>query len=212
MTDMLLYLALFSALTLLMAWMAKRDIRNRHNKKIEAAIADAHEEMDPKEAATRQLIGDEAYEKMVARVDEVIRRHQRDNCISVALTSGPDNEKGWKELNRILPGDPVWLKKSSHDGVDCVDVFSGGFRIGRLMLTAAGKVFDVLDNAIVTGSYVAEQNSWGDSNVVAMRIIIFHRPARENETVFDPLAEGIKAALYSVELKDGDRTLTFTQN
>lgn len=164
-------------LTLLVAFKARADVRRiRRNSR-----APSHpRQMSQEEAATRELIGDDAYEDMVRRVDDIVSRHSSDRFVSVALSSGPKSLEGWKALCSLLPGDAVGLKFRDVDGLRIIDVLSNDVRIGSVLLTAADRLMSDVGGDAITGAYVAEQNSYGDSNVAAMRIIVFHSARSES--------------------------------
>lgn len=138
-----------------------------------------HEDTDGSYTSTRRLIGEEAYREMNRRVESLLGKHKADECISVNLTCGPDNEQEAAELHHLLPGEPVNLSRCSSGGMDCIDVYSRGFRIGRLVLKDADDAIEVMNKSSVTGAYVAEQNCYGESSEIALRIVIFHSPERK---------------------------------
>lgn len=140
-----------------------------------APAADRNLDHDNATAATRLLIGDDAYEKMIHAIDNLLKRHMDDRCLSVELTGGPETSQGWESMGTLLPGDPVALRPNRHAGVPCVDVYNGDDRIGRIMFEDAASVWKVLDAADLTGAYVAQQNSFGNSDVASMRIIVFYK-------------------------------------
>lgn len=212
MSDILIYMAVISVIVMVIAWRAKTDVRmmrNRRNLPVADTSALSDSELSDSEQSTRMLIGDEAYDRMVARVDKILKRHASDRSLNVGLTSGPTTPAGWKELTSLLPGNPLWLRRSDKGEVKCVEVFSGGYKIGELMLEDARIVSNVLDDNVVTGSYVAEQNSYGDSDVVSMRVILFFRPEHRLEgieTVLDADAS------YRVEIPGTGRLFNISQN
>lgn len=169
--ELSLYIALAAMLTLLIALKARADVRRTRR----ASRAPSHpRQMSKEEAATRELIGDDAYEDMVRRVDDIVSLHSSDRFVSVSLSSGPESPDGWKALRRLLPGDAVGLKFRDVDGLRIIDVLCDDVRIGSVLLTAADRLMSDIGSDAITGAYVAEQNSYGDSNVAAMRIIVFH--------------------------------------
>lgn len=158
------------------------------NEELEQFLADEMVEnvkyadmADTAEMRTRRLIGDEAFDKMSENVDKILERHRADRSVNVQLTAGPDTPEGSAELHKLLPGDPLWLRKTVEGGMDVVDVYSGGFRIGRLMLGDAARVISVMDSAVVTGSYVSEQNGFGDCDEISLGIVVFHSTPQEYE-------------------------------
>ncbi|MDE5876047.1 MAG: hypothetical protein K2H47_00850 [Muribaculaceae bacterium] len=129
------------------------------------------------ERQTRQLIGNEAYDRMTSVVDNILRRHSRDCSVTVRLTAGPDSAEAAKEFHRLLPGDPLTLRRASENDCDFINVYSRGLRIGRLMLGDAEVVSHVLASTVLTGCYVCEQRSYGDCDSMMMGIVVFHSDA-----------------------------------
>lgn len=121
---------------------------------------------DDSEIATRQLIGDENYEKMVEIVDSIIKKHQYDNHQSFWLTTEPSTERGWQQLHKLLPGDKLSINKE----IDCAYVYSQNILIGAIDYDR-----DLLDTKMITGIYVAQQECWGDSNTCLLKIIIYYK-------------------------------------
>lgn len=179
MIEVILYIAVGLTLIWLVVLLARRDVRREINRQRFPETEKLPEkEISPEEKATRNLLGDDVYDNMVKRVDAVLSRHSGDRSVSIPLTMGPDSLAGEEELHRLLPGDPLWLRKANYDGMDIVEVFSGGFRIGRLLTSDAMRALQVMDNDTVTGSYVSEQNSWGDCDTSFLRLVLFYRPVR----------------------------------
>ena len=129
------------------------------------------------ERQTRQLIGNEAYDRMTNIVDGILRHHRLDRSVSVRLTAGPDSEEAAKEFHRLLPGDPLTLRRASENDCEFINVYSRGLRIGRLMLGEAEVVSHVLASTVMTGCYVCEQQSYGDCDSMIMGIVVFHSDA-----------------------------------
>lgn len=172
MSDILIFLIFAVILTGTLYLKARYDVRRRREEELEKIMI----ESDSQENATRRLIGDEAYERMEENVRGILSGHRADRSINVSLSTGPDTPQGEQEFHSLLPGDPLWLRRSSEEGVDVVDVYSGGYRIGRLMLEAAQRVISIMDKDVITGSYVSEQNSYGDCDTSSLGIVIFHTP------------------------------------
>ncbi|MCM1153670.1 MAG: hypothetical protein NC328_08470, partial [Muribaculum sp.] len=107
--------------------------------------------------------------------------HTGDLCMSIGVSCGPATEQGWHQLHMMLPGDELTLRRSEDKGVECVDVISDNIIIGRMMLTAASKALEIIERYDVKGVYVAEQNSYGDSDIMSMRVIIFYAKCINNE-------------------------------
>lgn len=192
MTDTLLIILLLAVMLLATAGLAGTEGRRRRlARRMESAQKAftqeiKHESAHPapelsSEEYTRRLIGDEAYARMEKKVEHILRYHRGEKSINVSLTAGPDTEHGREELHRLLPGDPLWMRKNVEGGMDVIDVYSGGYRIGRLMLDDAAKALRIMRTSILTGSYVAEQNCWGNCDDVALGIILFHSSPEEYE-------------------------------
>lgn len=123
---------------------------------------------------TRKLIGTEAYTDMLHRVAAVLRSHLKDRYVKVTLTSGADSPEGENELHHLLPGDPLHLSRYAEDGAEYFDVYSRGFRVGRLMFDEAEAVSEIFRASVITGVYVAEQNSYGPCPTFDLTIAVFH--------------------------------------
>lgn len=185
MEEFIVYAALIIVLTVTVCLLARNDYRReRRNASYWDAPIDFSDSRDAvretsrsetadDESSTRRLIGDDAYERMVSRVDKLLRRHADDRSLTVSLTSGPDSEAGANELHSLLPGDSLWLRRCEAAEIDAVDVYARGRLVGRLMLAEAGQVERVMDHARITGCYVAEQNCYGDTPGVDLRLIVF---------------------------------------
>lgn len=174
MYDIIFFAALCLIITFALYLKARRDIRNKYSH------IEENQEDPAAYDSTRSLIGDEAYEEMTRRVDTLLSIHRCDESVAVCLTSGPDNRPEADELHHLLPGEPVKLTRNDENGVECVDVYSRGFRIGRLMLADAEIAIEVMRDSMITGVYVAEQNCYGDCEDIAMRLVIFHCPERRH--------------------------------
>ncbi len=131
-------------------------------------------EISPEEKATRELIGDNKYEEMASHVSHLLKKHAGESFRTVMLTAGSIERNALHILHSLLPGDAVRLQNNTRHGIPDVGVYAGEERIGRLLLDDATEALDVLTNSKVTGSYVAEQNSYGDaSEKIAVKLIIF---------------------------------------
>lgn len=165
-----------------------------------ASPAGSYDEIPEGERQTRALIGDDAYERMAGAVDRLLVRHKADKCVSVVLTSGPDGPGAANELHHLLPGDPLCLRRSPETGIDTVDVYADGYRIGRLLLGDADQVLAVMETAVITGVYVAEQNCYSDCQGTDLRLIVFFTPrtglsgqtAIESDTPYKITVNGVK--------------------
>lgn len=141
--------------------------------------------MNPDEAPseisrTIELIGEAAYNEMTRRIDTIASRHADQMNVTVGLTCGPDTFDGAHELHRLLPGQPVKLVACRAEGVDTIDVYFNGVRIGRLALNEANDINSLLKHNKIAGAYVAEQNCFGKIGSHQMDLIIFYEP-RNNE-------------------------------
>lgn len=139
----------------------------------------------PAEKATRRLIGDEAYERMHARVSELISHHRKDAAADIWLAAAPDDETGRHRLHTLLPGMPLSLKDVSDGGISAVEVYSDDICVGRLLLTEAEKALAITSGYRVTGTYVAEQNAYGDSDELSLKIVMFYRQSAVSDDAAD---------------------------
>ena len=140
------------------------------------------EGFDAASQATIQLIGREAYDEMTERIDRLLAAHANDSCVTVNLTCGSERREGSDRLHSILPGEPVTLAANTQGGLERVDVYSEGICIGSLLLVDAERALDTMRTKNVSGAFVAEQNGYGMSQGVALRVIIFYT-SRETERV-----------------------------
>ncbi|MDE5644570.1 MAG: hypothetical protein K2I45_02890 [Muribaculaceae bacterium] len=128
------------------------------------------------ESRTIDLIGEDAYHDMTARIERIIELHGHQACQTFALTCGPDTAEGSRELHRILPGCPLRLCMCREDGVDWIDVYCNGARIGRMALLDACEITDIMTTNHIRGAYVSEQNCYGVEDSHQIGIIIFYEP------------------------------------
>lgn len=213
MSEVLLFTILLALIVMSIGVKARRDIKKKSLVERGDPLLHARALMTDDEARTRNLIGDESYEIMTQNVDNVLASHSSDRCQSIALSTGPDSNRGQAVLHTLLPGDPLSLKIAGADGVDYVDVYSDDCMVGRLMLTAAEKAIELLETKDVTGVYVAEQNCYGDSDTVSLRLIIFYHPRSRRPAAESPLrASQSNPALYSVTIPEWGRALIFSKN
>lgn len=164
--------------------------------------------ISPEEAATRSLIGDRKYEAMSRQVSALLKRHANDKFRTVMLTAGSIDRNAMRTLHSLLPGDPVRLHDETSHGVADVGVYYGEERIGRLLLDDANEALEAIKGTLVTGAYIAEQNSYGEqSPEIAVKLIIFFTsmelPASHAE---DPLKTPYKITY------DGLRPIVIYQN
>lgn len=118
-------------------------------------------------------LGPSAVATMTARVEAIMRRHRRDRCIAVSLTSGADHGPACSELHHLLPGDPVWIQADAErEGV--VNVFSAGYRIGEIEGPDAKRALDILNDQEIHATYVCQQDCYEYYDKVAVRLIVFY--------------------------------------
>lgn len=163
---------------------------------------------DASDTYTQKLIGEKQYQEMVKTVDRIRDKHRADQCVVVSITAGPNTKSASRELHHLLPGQTLNLQKVSLSGMDCVDVYSNGQRVGRLMLGDADIVIKLMKSSSLTGVYVAEQNCYGDNNLLSLRIIVFHSPARRPV----PLMQKPEEAPYKITYSGVHEPLTIYQN
>lgn len=163
---------------------------------------------DTTDSYTQKLIGEKQYQEMVKTVDKIRDKHSTDQCVVVSITAGPNTKSAERELHHLLPGQPLHLQKVSLSGMDCVDVYSNGQRVGRLMLGDADIVIKLMKSSSLTGVYVAEQNCYGDNNLLSLRIIVFHSPARRPV----PLMQNPEETPYKITYSGVHEPLTIYQN
>lgn len=163
------------------------------------------------EQSTRRLLGDSVYDAMVRSVDEVLRRHAFDHSMTVSLTCGPDTETGSKVLHGLLPGDPLYMQPREDDGMMVVDVYAKGKLVGHLMLDDAREALELIEGSRVTGVYVSEQNCYGASDIVSLKLIIFYLPDHAQESAVRRMAEHEE---YKIILpgRDAGKSFTIFQN
>jgi hypothetical protein len=128
------------------------------------------------ETRTIDLIGEEAYHDMTARIERIIELHGHQACQTFTLTCGPDSADGSRELHRILPGCQLRLCACREDGVDWIDVYCNGARIGRMALLDALEISEIMENNHIRGAYVSEQNCYGIEDSHQIGIILFYEP------------------------------------
>ena len=150
------------------------------------------------EAMTRALIGDDTFETMKFTVENILKRHKDDNGVTISLTSGCESAHASSVLHSLLPGDELSLVKNEECGLEMIDVYAAGYRVGRLLLGDADIALSVMRDNTLTGAYVAEQNCYGDCNIVDMKIILFFSPRAsiehlsEKDTPYKITIDGVK--------------------
>lgn len=216
MSHLLIYIPIFLVMVLSVWWKARYDVRKRREALRDALAAHScSDEMSEAERDTRQLLGDKVYDDMVARVKTLLDIHDGEESSSVSLTVGPSDGNGRERLHSLLPGDKLRLEENCKDGVRQIEVYSDEYRIGALMLTDAEVVLDIMEHSRITGVYVAEQNSYGESDVVSMRVIVFYTAdaeesrAGQRERLF---ADIRKMSPYKITVEGNGHSYTLYQN
>lgn len=182
-------------------------LRFRQNKYSAASASVPAETRSPEEQATRELIGDSKYEEMSHHVSELLKRHANDKYKTVMLTAGSVERSALKTLHSLLPGDAVRLQDNTRHGIPDVGVYVGEERIGRLLLDDAVDALEALHGTMVTGAYIAEQNSYGEaSNTISLKLIIFYTSNVPESVKRDP-----KKAPYKIVYR-GMRPIVIYQN
>lgn len=146
---------------------------------------------------TIELIGHKAYEEMTDRINKIMHRHGSQNSATVSLTCGPDTLDGAHELHRLLPGQPLKLVNCRAEGVDTIDVYFNGVRIGRLALDEADTILSIMRDNSITAAYVAEQNCFGRIGSHQMDIIVFYEPRKRIHRIADVLAPALNSVKKS---------------
>ena len=126
------------------------------------------------EQRTIDLIGEKTYKEMTERIDDILQKHSHQQCMTLNLTCGPDTKEGAAELHSLLPGTQLQLNQCTEGGVDWIDVYAAGARIGRLALLEASSVREISKANYIRGAYVAEQNCYGIEDSHRMALIIFY--------------------------------------
>lgn len=139
---------------------------------------------DNPDQKTIDLIGEEAYKAMTERIDKILRIHSHEPCITLNLTCGPDTREGSTELHTILPGTPLQLNMCKEGGVETVDIYNNGSRIGRLALLEAMTIKEIMKKNTIRAAYVAEQNCYGIEDSLQMAIIVFYEPKTKTKPTF----------------------------
>lgn len=199
MVDFLLILIILMASAIAFNLQATHRVRTRR----EAARLRRSEELlrgqsDRAVDHTIDLIGEEEFHRMTERVDLILKRHGHQPCMRLNLTCGPDTPAGADELHHILPGMPLRLTLCTEGGVNWIDVYFNGPRIGRLALMESMILRDAMRSNYVRGAYVAEQNCFGIEDSHLLSIIVFLEkkenislPGRETatgrEAIYDSL-------------------------
>ena len=178
MTALTVLLAVCCILTLGLIFSPTLRKREEENEVTAAISGTEVKSVSPEEKATRELIGDSRYEEMSHHVSELLKRHADDSFRTVMLTAGSIERNAMKTLHSLLPGDAVRLQDNTRHGIPDVGVYAGDVRIGRLLLDDATEALKTINSKLVTGTYIAEQNSYGDaSQDISLKLIIFYTSA-----------------------------------
>lgn len=148
-------------------------------------------EADKEIMRTIDLIGHKAYVEMTERINRIMHRHGSQNSATVSLTCGPDTLDGAHELHRLLPGQPLKLVSCRAEGVDTIDIYFNGVRIGRLALEEAETILTIMRENSITAAYVAEQNCFGRIGSHQMDIIVFYEPRKRMHHLADVIAPAL---------------------
>ncbi|MDE6006799.1 MAG: hypothetical protein K2G67_04525 [Muribaculaceae bacterium] len=164
-----------------------REIDDRHSdERTEQEIE------DPELKRTIKLIGERAYKEMTQRIDVIMNRHSDDRNRTISLTCGPDTFDGAHELHGLLPGQALKLVSCRSEGVDTIDVYFNGVRIGRLALNEVQSINSLLTSNKIVGAYVAEQNCFRKIGSHQMDIIIFYKPRKVEKKESHILKSGLE--------------------
>lgn len=171
---------------------------NPVHKKVKSDTSSSrNSRISPEEQATRELIGDRKYDEMKYHVSKLLNKHADDSFKTVMLTAGSIDRNALHILHSLLPGDTVRLQDNTRYGIPDVGVYVGEERIGRLLLDDATDALDAMTGHFVTGSYVAEQNSFGDeSENISVKLIIFYTSAAIHEGPKDNPAKSPYKIIY----------------
>lgn len=188
MSDMLLILLIASVV--IIAWAV---YENRRYSRIVAA----EKEESGLSVESLDALGATAVATMTSRVEAIMRRHRRDRCIAVALTSGADSGPASAELHHLLPGDPVWIQVDE-EKPDTVNVFSAGYKVGAISGPDAEKAKAIMKDNELKASYVCQQDCYEYYEKVAVRLIIFYQPQGEVVTAADDAGffDGVQAEAW----------------
>lgn len=132
------------------------------------------------EERTIELIGEEEFENMTMRIENILKRHSAQKCVCLNLTCGPDTEEGSVELHKILPGEDIQLVLCMEEGVDSIDAYHNGARIGRFTLMESFVVHKLMKFNHIRGTYIAQQNCYGIESSQDIKIILFYEPILDN--------------------------------
>lgn len=206
MTDIILILFIVILASLTFALQTRYEIRKRREARNRERLEALKETTGDRR--TIDLIGEEAYHDMTRRIEEILERHSHQNCINLTLTCGPDTVDGAHELHSLLPGYPIKLVNCSEGGVETVDVYYNGCRVGRFALLDAMTIRRLMSRNHIRGAYVAEQNCYGIINSHQLAIIIFYEPIEKVDT----LATAKSLIFRHRDTKNNTKASDFCQN
>ncbi len=135
--------------------------------------------------STAMLIGQESYDAMVKRVDELTARHSHDRCVLFRMTASCCNDISSHVLHMLLPGDRLILQKYRIGDMDCVAVYSRGVQTGSLMLDDAETYLSLAVTRRVTGAYVARQNCYQRPQSLDIELIVYYNPSASRRQNID---------------------------
>lgn len=177
MADLLCIIMTISAAMLLCNMMRLFRMKNmRHETTCndrDGALRDNH---GSKEQHTIELIGEDAFKRMSARIDEILQNNAGRQSVTLDLTCGPDTAEGAETLHELLPGTELMMVSCRETGVEWIDIYAHGRRIGRLTLSEAETVKNIMQNNLIKKAYVAEQNCFGIEDSYQMSIILYFEP------------------------------------
>lgn len=147
---------------------------------------------DPEISHTIDLIGKSAYREMTERIERIMKEHSGHKNCKLSLTCGPDTFDGAHELHGLLPGQSVKLLQCRAEGVDTIDVYYNGVRIGRLALNEARHLCSLLEHNSIIAAYVAEQNCYRKIGSHQMDIIVFYKRREIAKKDYHKINSGIR--------------------
>ena len=200
-------------LALIVAIFAYCALVDRRRRPSPAEPAEDSAPSDTLNETTRETLGERACIYMTENVAAIMRRHSRDKCVAIPLTSGATAGAAADILHHLLPGDPLELRPGSDEDICSVDVFSGQHCVGSLYLGDAEEAMAVITGFDLKGAYVCEQNSYDYYDRVSLRIILFYGDKETGEcpeTIDDTLINADTP--YKVTLGGNPVTVTLFQN
>lgn len=131
------------------------------------------------EERTIALIGQEEFNKMSKRIEDILKKHKDQKCLCLTLTCGPNTKEGDNELHHVLPGEEIRLVLCMEEGVDSIDAYHNGIRIGRFTLIESFIIHKLMKNNHIRGVYVGQQNCYCIEESQDIRLIVFYEPDGE---------------------------------